>query len=80
MEYHQDVYGECCWNIVFRIDCSEKKAGYSFISIENKEVAPSRVKMITANFIDTSKVYNFRMNDGLDFGWFAIKLDAEISI
>jgi hypothetical protein len=36
--------------------------------MENNEVAPSKVKMITANFIETSKVYNFCMSDGLSFG------------
>jgi hypothetical protein len=56
-----------------------KKAGYSLISIDNNDVAPKVIKMITANFIDVNKLYNFCTSDGLDFCLFVIKFDAEIS-
>ena len=56
-----------------------KKAGYSLISIDNKDVAPKVIKMITANFIDVNKLYNFCTSDGPDFCLFVIKIDAEIS-
>ncbi len=42
-------------------------------------MAPSRVKMITANFIETSKVYNFWKSVALDFFGFVIKFGTEIS-
>ena len=44
-----------------------KNEGYSFISIDNNEVAPSVIKMIIANFIDVNKLYNFRISDRLVF-------------
>jgi len=56
-----------------------KKAGYSLISIDNNDVAPKVIKMITANFIEVNKLYNFCMSDGLKFCLFVIKFDAEIS-
>ena len=57
----------------------EKKAGYSFINIDNNDVTPSVIKIIIANFIDVNKLYNFRMSGGLGFWLFVIKFDAEIS-
>jgi len=56
-----------------------KNEGYSFMSIDNNEVAPNVINMIIANFIDVNKLYNFRMIDGLDFCLLVIKFDAEIS-